>query len=309
MLGYPTGTLLLKRLDLVARGAVQLFTRNIIVDLGRTFAVRTVGTADVLGVRDARRALFPGVATVVVEGAAVIAVTTGTIEIAGTTLRAVTTIVPVTERLTVTAVVVERTTLTITSRTIIPVAERLTVTTVVVERTTLTITSRTIIPVAERLTVTTVVVERTTLTITSRTITEGAAVIAITTGTIEIAGTALRAVTTIVPVAERLAISAVVVERTTLTITSRTITEGAAVIAITTGTIEIAGTALRAVTTIVPVTERLAISAVVVERTTLTITSRTIIPVTKRLTVTAVVVERTTLTITSRTIAAAAALV
>ncbi|MCP2046285.1 UNVERIFIED_ORG: hypothetical protein J3D58_000357 [Paenarthrobacter nicotinovorans] len=289
MLRDPACALLFECLDLVSCGAIQFLARDVIVDLGGTFAVRSVGAADVLGVGHPGRTLFPGIAavaaegttltitgrtvterlaitvtaggaiatvterlaitiaterttlaitgrttterlaisTIVVEGAAVIAITTRTIEVPRAPLWAVT------ERLTISTIVVERAAVTITSRTI---TERLTISTIVVERTTVTITSRTI---TERLTISTIVVERTTLTITSRTITE------------------------------RLTISTIVVERTTLTITSRTITE------------------------------RLTISTIVVERTTLTITSRTI---TERLTISTIVVERTTLTITSRTI-------
>ncbi|MGF6835970.1 hypothetical protein QF015_004172 [Paenarthrobacter sp. TE4293] len=335
VLRNPACTLLLEGLDLVARGAVEFLARNVIVNLGRTFAIRTVGAADVLGVGNAGRTIFPGIATVItvavttegaaltitgrtiiavtkrltvaaviVEGATLIAVTTRAIEIARATLRTIA------ERPAVAAVVVERTTLTITGRTI---AERLTVAAVVIEGATLTITGRTI---AERLTVAAVVVE-------------GATLIAVTTRAIEVPRATLRTV------AERLAVAAVVVERATLTITGRTIiaiTKRPAVAAVVVegATLTITGRTIIAVTvstegTTLTITSRTIIAVTVsTEGTTLTITSRTIVAVTvstegttltitsrtiaERLTVTAVVVERTTLTITGRTIITVAVL-
>ncbi len=283
----PACALLFKGLDLVTRGTVEFLARDVVIDLGGTFAVRTVCAADVLGVGDPCRTLFPGIAAVTAEGA--------TLTITGRTVTAggaVTTVGAVAERLAVTeglaiAVATEGTTLTITGRT---VTERLAISTIVVEGTAvIAITTRTVkVPraalgaVTKRLAIA-VATEGTTLTITGRTVTERLAVTVATEGTtLTITG---RTVTTIT---KRLSIT-IPTEGTTLTITGRTVTERT--------TFAVTG---RTVTTIVverttlTITSR-TVTTIVVERTTLTITSRT---------VTTIVVERTTLTITSRTIVA-----
>ena len=49
----PLCTLGFEGLDLVLGGAVQFLARDVLVDLGRTLTVGTVGAAQVAGVRDA----------------------------------------------------------------------------------------------------------------------------------------------------------------------------------------------------------------------------------------------------------------
>ncbi|XAS73850.1 hypothetical protein VUN82_08460 [Micrococcaceae bacterium Sec5.1] len=313
MLRHPACALLFEGLDLVPGGAVKFLARDILIDLRRTFAVRAVGAANVLRVGNAGGTVFPGVGAVIVERTT-LATTLGT----------------VTKRLTLATIIAERTTLlAITTRAIkVPRAtlraatEGLTLATVTVERTTLTTTRGT---VTKRLTLATVAVERTTLTIARGTVTtvivEGTTLIAISTRAIEVPWATLGTVT------EGFTLAAVVVERTTLTITGRTITavivEGTTLIAISTRAIEVPWATLGTVT------EGFTLGAVVVERTTLTITGRTITAVTavterltitiategttltiagravaERLTLATVIVERTTLTITGRTITA-----
>ncbi|WP_404594654.1 hypothetical protein [Paenarthrobacter histidinolovorans] len=306
MLRDPACALLFECLDLVSCGAIQFFARDVIVDLGGTFAVRSVGAADVLGVGHPGRTLFPGIAAVAAEGPTLTITGRTVSERLTITVTAGGAIATVTERLAIT-IATERTTLAITGRTVterlaistivvegaaviaittrtieVPratlwaVTERLTIT-VTTERTTLAITSRT---VTERLTIT-VTTERTTLAITSRTVTERLTITVTTEGT-TLAITS-RTVT------ERLTIT-VTTEGTTLTITSRTITERLTI------TVTTEGTTLTITSR--TITERLTIT-VTTEGTTLTITSRTI---TERLTISTIVVERTTLAITSRTI-------
>ncbi|GGJ19591.1 hypothetical protein GCM10010052_16210 [Paenarthrobacter histidinolovorans] len=268
-------------------GAIQFFARDVIVDLGGTFAVRSVGAADVLGVGHPGRTLFPGIAAVAAEGPTLTITGRTVTERLTITVTAGGAIATVTERLAIT-IATERTTLAITGRT---VTERLAISTIVVEgAAVIAITTRTIeVPratlwaVTERLTIT-VTTEGTTLAITSRTVTERLTITVTTEGT--------TLTITSRTITERLTISTIVVERTTLTITSRTITER-----LTVTTIVVERTTLTITSR--TITERLTISTIVVERTTLTITSRTI---TERLTISTIVVERTTLAITSRTI-------
>jgi hypothetical protein len=190
------------------RGAVKFLTCDVLIDLGRAFAVRAVGAADVLGVGNPGRTLFPGACSI------------ATVATEGTTLAAA--LRTVTKGLTLTTVTAVRTTFfAITTRTIkVPrtalrtATKGLTLATVTVERATLAITGRTI---TERLTLATVAVERATL-------------FAVTARTIEVPRAALRTVT------ERLTLATVTVERATLAITGRTITTVTEGLAITIAT-------------------------------------------------------------------------
>jgi ribosomal 50S subunit-recycling heat shock protein len=287
VLRHPACALLFEGLDLMPGGAVKFLTRDILIDLGRTFAVRAVGAANVLRVGNPGRALFPGVGTVIVEGTTLattlgtvakrltlatvvaerttlLAITTRPIKVPRATLRAAT------EGLTLATVVVEGTTLTITGRTIsavTTVAEGLTVT-IAAEGTTLAIAGR---AVAKRLTLATVVVERTTLTITRRTISAVTTVAEGLTVTIAAEGTTLAIAGR--AVAKRLTLATVVVERTTLTITRRTISAVTAVAEGLTVTIATKGTTLLIAVAILPGTESARISTGVVvgaERTAVT---------------------------------------
>ncbi len=320
----PACALLFKGLDLVTRGTVEFLARDVVIDLGGTFAVRTVCAADVLGVGHPCRTLFPGIAAVTAEGATLTITgrAHGTVAAGGavTTVGAVAEGLAVTKGLAVT-VAAEGTTLTITGRT---VAERLAVSTIVVEGTAvIAITTRTVkVPraalgaVTKRLAVT-VATEGTTLTITGRTVTERTT-FAVTSRTVTERTTFAVTSRTVTTITKRLSIT-IPTEGTTLTITGRTVTDGTtfAVTGRTVTTIVAERTTLtitsRTVTerTTFAVTGR-TVTTIVAERTTLTITSRTIttivaerttLTITSR-TITTIVAERTTLTITSRTIVA-----
>jgi hypothetical protein len=113
VLGDPPCALFLEGLDLVASGAVQFLTRDVLINFRGSFAVRTVGATDVLGVGNPCRPFFPGPATLTAVAA----------EVPRSALRAVA------EGLAVTAVVVERAAFAVAGRAIATVVvERLPVT-------------------------------------------------------------------------------------------------------------------------------------------------------------------------------------
>ncbi|WP_197493672.1 hypothetical protein, partial [Paenarthrobacter nicotinovorans] len=148
----------------VPRAALGAVTERLAVTEGLAVTVAAEGTTLTITGRTVTERL--AVSTIVVEGTAVIAITTRTVKVPRAALGAVTERLAVTvategTTLTITGrTVTERTTFAVTGRTVTTITKRLSIT-IPTERTTLTITGRT---------VTTVVVERTTLTITSRTI-------------------------------------------------------------------------------------------------------------------------------------------
>ncbi|WP_306901059.1 hypothetical protein [Arthrobacter sp. B1I2] len=234
--GHPLGALRLQGLDLVPGGAVQFLARDILIDLGRAFTVRTVGAAKVGGVGNAGRALLLAVAAKA-AGAGVGTVTA--IEAARCPF------LPVPERLAVLAaetasVTFALTTGTVTKRLTVTVAERLTVTVagtaaktaaVTFAVTARTVTKRLTVAVAELPTLTT---GAATLAVTARTVTKRLTVTVaelptLTTGAATLAVTA-RTVT------KRLTIT--ITKRLTVTITELpTLTASASTLAITARTV------------------------------------------------------------------------
>ncbi|WP_236593505.1 hypothetical protein [Paenarthrobacter ureafaciens] len=146
---------------------VQFASRDIGIDFRRTLAVRTVGTADVPGIRNAGGTIFPG-AAVAAERTTVAAVTAGTV-------------IPITAR----PVKVPRSTLrTITKRLTITIPTKGTTIITITTGTVITITARTVkVPRATLRTIT----KRLTITIP----TKGTTIITIATRPIEVAGSAL----------------------------------------------------------------------------------------------------------------------
>ena len=267
VLGDPPGALLLKGLDLVTRGAVELLARDVLINFRGTFAVRTVGAADVLGVGNPCRTLFP-------RAAAFVAVTTK-----GTTFAAA--FGPIAEGLTV-ATVAEGLAVTGRRRT-----ER---------RSSLSrrgpskfrgprsgrspkgLRSPRSLLKGRRIAVTGGTVVR-----HAGTVAEGLAVSGRRrrSGGHRVAAGAIKVPrSTLGTVAERLTVAAVIVEGTTLAVTGRTVitvAEGLAVtVVVERTTLTITGG------TIITVAKGLAVT-VTAKGTTLTVTGRTVIAVTERL--------------------------
>ncbi|MET3811147.1 lipoprotein-anchoring transpeptidase ErfK/SrfK [Arthrobacter sp. UYEF3] len=226
MARHPFSAVVFERLDLVLCGAVKFLARDILVNLGRTLAVRAVGAAQVPGVRLADRTVL-GAVTAELAGAGVTAV-----ETAARTILAITeglAVISTAERLTITVTPTEaagRPTLTrrtITKRltiTVTATGERLAVTvTATGAAGSPTLTRRTI---TKRLTITvTATGERLTITVTATG--ERLTITVTATGerlTITVTPTGERLTITVTPTGERLTITVTATgERLTITVT------------------------------------------------------------------------------------------
>ncbi|MGN7151177.1 hypothetical protein ACTHQ6_19495, partial [Arthrobacter sp. SAFR-179] len=215
----------------MVRGAVQFLARDVLVNLGRAFPVRTVGAAKVSGVGHAGRALLLAVASKA-TGAGSAAAGFATCVTAVEAARCP--VLPVSERLAVLAAETAAVTLAITART---VAKRLTVTIAATKTTTITLTV-TAGAVTKRLPVT--VTKRLPLAATGSATITTTVTLAITAGTITkrltvtIAAAKTTAVTLTVTagtVTKRLTVTITAAETTpvALTIAARTITKRLAV--------------------------------------------------------------------------------
>ncbi|WP_307076724.1 hypothetical protein [Arthrobacter pascens] len=117
--GHPLGTLVFEGLDLVLRGAVKLLARDVFIDLRGAFAVRSVGAAEIAGVRNTGRTVFRTVpAELAGTGVA-------TVEAPRCPVLAVAKRLPVAAAGEAAAFAVTFTTRTITIRLVLPVAIRL----------------------------------------------------------------------------------------------------------------------------------------------------------------------------------------
>jgi hypothetical protein len=230
--GNPLRTLRLKGLDLVLRGAVKLLACDVLIDFGRAFPVRAVGTAQVTRVGDAcRPVLLPVSSETAGTGVALARITAAgaSIEAAG---RAVLT---VTERLPVVAVTEAAAFAVFPARAVsiglvLPVAIRLPV----------AVAERLPVAVAERLPLSVTKVATLPITLTARSVTEGPVVpvtvlLAFSTAA-ESTATAIaftaRSVTegtVVVTVTVRLPLTATETATLPVTFTAGTVTEGLAV--------------------------------------------------------------------------------
>ncbi|MGP0221675.1 hypothetical protein, partial [Paenarthrobacter sp. NCHU4564] len=200
VLGNPPCTLVLKGLDLVHGGAIELAAGNVLVDFGGTLTIRAVRAPDVLGVVDARRTFLLALRTFSPTGKR------ASVSTAAETLVVATALLipgPVTERLAVTkgTAVIAVTAGTVEVSGAAAFVERLAVTVAVTKLTALTIAGRTLTAVSP-------VTEGTTVIVAARA--KRTAVIAVTAGTVEVPGAAA--------FVERLAVTVAVTKLTALTI-------------------------------------------------------------------------------------------